>query len=179
MVPYRPRVCPGNLSKVGSENKHNSGEVVAMTTKFLSTEDARAGAKWWVIDASEVPVGRLATEAADIIRGKKKATFTPSQDCGDFVVVVNAEKAVLTGSKGANKMYRHHTGYPGGLVEIPGAEMMSDNPERAITRAVAGMIPSGVLGHRLMNKLKVYRGSEHPHVAQGPQPYAIKKPTKK
>ena len=150
-----------------------------MTTKFLSTEDARQSAKWWVIDASGIPVGRIATEAADLIRGKKKPTYTPSADCGDFVVVVNADKVVLTGSKPANKMYRHHTGFPGGLVEIPGAEVLADNPERTIERAVAGMVPSGVLGHRVMGKLKVYRGSEHPHSAQVPQPYTIKKPTKK
>jgi large subunit ribosomal protein L13 len=150
-----------------------------MTTKFLSTVEAREGAKWWVIDAAAVPVGRVATEAANLIRGKHKATFTPSQECGDFVVVVNADKVVLTGGKGESKMYRHHTGFAGGLKEIPGAKMLAAKPDVAITRAVAGMVPSGVLGHRIMNKLKVYTGSEHPHAAQMPKAYAIKKPALK
>jgi large subunit ribosomal protein L13 len=145
-----------------------------MSTDFVSTEAARAGSKWWVIDAAGIPVGRLATEASHIIRGKHKATFTPNVDGGDFVVVVNAEKAVLTGNKSSSKFYRHTTGYIGSLKEIPAGEMMEKNPERAIEIAVAGMLPEGILGHRLKGKLKVYRGSEHPHLAQCPQPYAIK-----
>lgn len=145
-----------------------------MSTEFVSTEAAREGSQWWVIDASGIPVGRLATEAAHIIRGKHRPTYTPNVDGGDFVVVVNAEKAVLTGNKKSTKMYRHTTGYIGSLKEIPAGEMMDKNPERAIELAVTGMLPEGILGHRLKGKLKVYRGSEHPHVAQSPQPYAVK-----
>jgi len=144
-----------------------------MSTDFVSTEAAREGAKWWVIDAAGVPVGRLATEAATLIRGKHKPTFTPNCDCGDFVVVVNADKAVLTGGKGKTKVYYHVTGYIGGIKGVPGEEMLADNPERAIERAVAGMLPEGILGHRLKGKLKVYRGSEHPHLAQCPSPRAV------
>lgn len=154
-------------------NETHSIEVV-MSTEFLSTEDAREGAKWWVIDASGIPVGRLACEAANIIRGKHKPTFTPNVDGGDFVVVINADKVVLTGNKGSTKLYRHTTGYIGGLKEIPAAEVLANKPEHAIESAVAGMLPEGVLGHRLKGKLKVYRGSEHPHSAQTPQPLTIK-----
>jgi len=150
-----------------------------MSTEFVSTEAAREGAKWWVIDAAGVPVGRLATEAATLIRGKHKPTFTPNCDCGDFVVVVNADKAVLTGNKGETKVYYHVTGYIGGIKGIPGKEMMADQPDKAIERAVAGMLPEGILGHRLKGKLKVYRGSDHPHVAQCPAPRAIKSHAKK
>jgi len=144
-----------------------------MSTEFLSTEAAREGTKWWVIDAAGVPVGRLATEAANLIRGKNKPTFTPNCDCGDFVVVVNADKVVLTGNKGSTKVYHHVTGYIGGVKSVPGAKMLANNPERAIERAVAGMLPEGILGHRLKGKLKVYRGSEHPHIAQSPAPHAV------
>jgi large subunit ribosomal protein L13 len=145
-----------------------------MSTEFVTTEAAREGAKWWVIDAAGIPVGRLATEAAHIIRGKHKPTFTPNVDGGDFVVVVNAEKVVLTGNKVSTKSYFHPTGYIGHMKEVPAGEMLEKNPERAIELAVTGMLPEGILGHRLKGKLKVYRGSEHPHIAQTPQPYAIK-----
>jgi large subunit ribosomal protein L13 len=145
-----------------------------MSTEFVPTEVARQGAKWWVIDAAGVPVGRLATEAAHIIRGKHKPTFTPNVDCGDFVVVINADKVVLTGSKPSTKFYYHVTGYIGGIKEIPAAEMLAKNPERAIETAVAGMLQEGILGHRLKSKLKVYKGSEHPHAAQMPQMHTIK-----
>lgn len=144
-----------------------------MSTDFVSAEAAREGAKWWVIDAAGVPVGRLATEAAHLIRGKHKPTFTPNVDGGDFVVVLNAEKVVLTGNKGETKVYRHYTGYPGGLKEIPGAKMLENKAEAAIERAVRGMLPEGVLGHRLLGKLKVYKGSEHPHAAQLPEAFTV------
>lgn len=144
-----------------------------MSTEFVSTEAAREGVKWWVIDAAGVPVGRVASEAAAVIRGKNKPTFTPNVDGGDFVVVVNADKVVLTGTKKDGKMYRHHTGYIGGLKEIPGSKLLAEKPERLVERAVYGMLPSGVLGHRMMKKLKVYAGAEHPHRAQLPQPFKL------
>jgi large subunit ribosomal protein L13 len=144
-----------------------------MSTDFVSTEAAREDAKWWVVDASQVPVGRIASEVASIIRGKHKPTFTPNVDGGDFVVVINADKAVLTGSKPQGKLYRHYTGYIGGLKSIKGADLLANKPERVIERAVAGMLPAGVLGHRMMGKLKVYAGGEHPHIAQQPQPLKV------
>jgi large subunit ribosomal protein L13 len=154
-------------------------EHVVMSTEFLSAEVARQGAKWWVIDAAEVPVGRLATEAANILRGKNKPTYTPNVDSGDFVVVVNADKIRLTGNKRDTKMYRHHTGFIGHLKEVPGGEMLDNNPERAIQRAVRGMLPEGILGHQMLGKLKVYRGSEHPHTAQMPESRKIEYKTSK
>lgn len=144
-----------------------------MSTAFVSTEAARESTKWWVIDAAGVPVGRLATEAAHLIRGKHKPTFTPNVDGGDFVVVVNADKVELTGGKKETKIYRHYTGYIGGLKEIPGAKMLQDKPEAAIERAVRGMLPEGILGHRMLGKLKVYKGSEHPHLAQAPEAFTV------
>lgn len=144
-----------------------------MSTEFVSTEAAREDTKWWVVDADQVPVGRIASEVAAIIRGKHKPTFTPNVDGGDFVVVINADKAVLTGNKQQGKLYRHHTGYIGGLKAIKGGDLLSNQPERVIERAVAGMLPSGVLGHRMMGKLKVYAGGEHPHIAQQPQPLKV------
>ena len=146
-----------------------------MSTEFVSTESARESAKWWVIDAANVPVGRLATEAANILRGKNKPTFTPNVDSGDFVVVINADKVRLTGNKGETKFYRHHTGYIGTVKEVAGADMLQNKPERAIQLAVEGMLPSGILSHRIMGKLKIYKGSEHPHAAQLPQVYNISK----
>ena len=146
-----------------------------MSTKFVSTVAAREGQKWWVIDAAGVPVGRIATAAATLIRGKHKTTYTPNVDGGDFVVVVNAEKAALTGGKKSTKLYIHHTGYVGNLKVVPGGEMLEKTPERAIELAVQGMLPEGVLGHQLNGKLKVYRGSEHPHQAQSPETFSINK----
>ncbi len=145
-----------------------------MSTEFLSTEAGREGAKWWVIDAADVPVGRLATEAANLIRGKYKPTFTPNCDCGDFVVVVNADKVALKGGKVDTKVYYHPTGFIGGLKAIPARKLLAEKPERVVERAVVGMLPEGVLGHRLKGKLKVYAGAEHPHAAQAPQQYKLK-----
>jgi large subunit ribosomal protein L13 len=142
-----------------------------MSTDFLSTEKAREGSKWWIIDATEFPVGRLASEAATLIRGKHKPTFTPNTDGGDFVVVINADKVALTGGKRVTKSYFHHTGYSGGIKEIKAGKMLDAKPEYAIERAVRGMLPEGVLGHRLLGKLKVYKGSDHPHSAQMPEAY--------
>ena len=136
---------------------------VVMSTEFVSTEAAREGAKWWVIDATEVPVGRFAY----------KPTYTPNVDGGDFVVVVNADKVVLTGNKRETKMYRHHTGYIGSVKERTGGQMLDSKPERAIEEAVAGMLPEGILGHRMKGKLKVYKGTEHPHAAQLPETRTI------
>lgn len=146
-----------------------------MSTDFLSAEAAREGAKWWVIDAADMPVGRLATEAANLLRGKYKPTYTPNVDSGDFVVVVNAEKVRLTGNKGQTKVYRHHTGFIGHLKEVAGADMLEKRPERAIELAVRGMLTEGILGHQQFGKLKIYKGSEHPHAAQLPQVYAVAK----
>jgi large subunit ribosomal protein L13 len=128
---------------------------------------------WYVVDASGLPLGRLATRVATVLRGKHKATFTPHVDTGDFVVVVNAEKITLTGDKREKKQYHRHSGYPGGLTSISYDELLSTKPERAVEKAVWGMLPKTSLGRKQLKKLKVYRGPEHPHAAQAPKPLTI------
>ncbi len=123
---------------------------------------------WYVIDATDMTLGRLATKAATILRGKHKPTFTPHVDCGDFVIVVNASKVNLTGNKMDAKIYRNHSGYPGGLRERTAREMKENYPEEMIERAIKGMLPKGRLGRQMYRKLFVYAGNEHPHQAQKP-----------
>ncbi len=130
--------------------------------------------KWYVIDADGQTLGRLATEAATILRGKHKPIFTPNVDTGDFVIIINAEKAVLTGNKLDQKKLRHHTGYPGGLKEMTYREVMQRKPEKAIEAAIKGMLPHNRLGAQMYRKLKVYRGNEHPHQAQKPEIFELK-----
>ncbi len=125
--------------------------------------------KWWLIDADGKILGRLATEISVLLRGKGKATFAHFMDTGDFVVVINAEKVQVTGRKLEQKKYYHHTGYPGGIKEKTLNELMDTNPEEVLRKAVWGMIPKNKLGRKIYKKLKVYRGSNHPHEAQNPK----------
>lgn len=125
--------------------------------------------KWYVVDAADQRLGRLATEIARVLRGKNKPEYTPHMDTGDFVVVVNAEKVVVTGRKPAQKLYRRHSGRPGGMKVETFEELQERIPERIIEKAVKGMLPKNALGRKLFTKLKVYAGSEHPHDAQQPQ----------
>lgn len=129
--------------------------------------------KWYVIDAEDQVLGRLATKIADILRGKNKTNFTPHVDCGDYVIVVNADKVKLTGKKLEQKKYKRHSGYMGGLTEIPYKNLMEDKPEFVIEHAVKGMLPKNRLQKEFMSKLKVYRGEEHPHEAQKPEKLEI------
>ena len=124
---------------------------------------------WWVVDADGQVLGRLAAEIAIILRGKHKPVFAPHLDMGDYVVVVNAGKIRLTGNKLNDKMYRRHSGFPGGLREKPYSELLADRPDIAIEKAVRGMLPHNRLGRALIKKLKVYGGTEHPHGSQNPQ----------
>lgn len=128
---------------------------------------------WHVIDASDVVLGRLASQVAVLLRGKHKATFAPHVDGGDFVIVINAEKVALTGAKLTDKMVYRHSGYPGGLKTKPIGELLATNPTRVIENAVRGMLPRTKLGNSQLSKLKVYAGPEHPHSAQQPQPFVI------
>jgi large subunit ribosomal protein L13 len=128
---------------------------------------------WWLVDADGLTLGRLATEVASRLRGKHKPSYTPFLDTGDHVVVVNADKTVLTGNKLKDKMYRRHSGYPGGLKEIVAEDLLKKHPERLVEHAVKGMLPKGPLGRKLFRKLKVYAGPKHPHQAQKPQPLEI------
>jgi large subunit ribosomal protein L13 len=125
--------------------------------------------KWYVVDAGGKPLGRLASEVAAILRGKKKPIYTPHVDTGDYVIVINAEKVVLTGNKPNQKVYRRHSGWPGGLKEVKFKSMISKFPERVIELAVKGMLPHNSLGRAMFRKLKVYRGPEHNHQAQKPE----------
>ena len=125
--------------------------------------------KWYVVDAAGVPLGRLASRVASILRGKNKPTFTPNVDCGDFVIIINTDKAVLTGKKLENKFYRYHTGYIGGLKELSYKKMMEEKSDLAVYEAVKGMLPKNSLGRTMMKKLKVYKGAEHNHAAQKPE----------
>jgi large subunit ribosomal protein L13 len=130
--------------------------------------------QWHVIDATDVVLGRLATHAATLLRGKHKPIFAPHADTGDYVIIVNADKVGLTGNKRQDKIAYRHSGYPGGLKKIGYAELLSKRPERAIERAVKGMLPHNRLGRKVIKKLKVYAGPNHPHAAQKPVPFEIK-----
>jgi large subunit ribosomal protein L13 len=125
--------------------------------------------KWYVIDATDKTLGRLATEIATRLRGKHKPIYTPHVDCGDYIIVVNAEKVAVTGNKESQKVYRHHTGFMGGLREKSYKEMKATHPERIIEKAVKGMLPKNSLGRQMYTKLKVYAGPEHGHQAQKPE----------
>ena len=130
--------------------------------------------KWYIIDATDKSLGRVATEVARLLRGKHKPTFTPNQDVGDHVIVINCKDAVLTGHKLDQKMYRHHSGYIGGMKETPARVMMDKNPEKAMFLAVKGMLPHTRLGRQMIKKLRVYAGSEHENAAQKPEVWEVK-----
>jgi len=143
-----------------------------MKTYAATTEDRQRD--WYVVDAEGQTLGRLATQIADTLRGKRKPTYTPHTDVGDFVVVVNAEKIVVTGNKRTQKRYWRHSGYPGGIRSRTLDEMLERTPEDVIRLAVKGMLPRNKLARKQLLKLKVYAGPEHPHAAQQPQPLEVK-----
>ena len=124
---------------------------------------------WYILDAAGKPLGKTAVAAADLLRGKNKVTFTPNVDCGDYVIVINADKAILTGKKLEQKFYQHHTGWIGGLKEVQYGTLMKENPEKAMYLAVKGMLPGNSLGRAAMTRCRVFRGSEHTHAAQKPE----------
>jgi len=129
--------------------------------------------KWHVIDAQDVVLGRLATHAAVLLRGKHKPTFAPHMDMGDFVVIINAEKIALSGNKALSKFAHQHSGFPGGLTSTVYGELLEKHPTRAVEKAIKGMLPKNRLGREMAGKLKVYAGPEHPHAAQAPKPYTF------
>ena len=129
--------------------------------------------EWLIIDATDVVLGRLATHAAALLRGKHKPTFAPHMDNGDFVIIINADKVALTGSKLAQKKAYRHSGYPGGLTATTYSELLEKTPEKAVEKAIRGMLPKNTLGRNQLAKLKVYAGAEHPHAAQQPKPFII------
>ncbi|MEN9282401.1 MAG: ribosomal protein [Bacteroidota bacterium] len=140
-------------------------------TRSIREQDVQRD--WLVVDAANCTVGRLATQIATLLRGKHKALFTPHVDCGDFVIVINADKVVLEGKRAEQKEYFHNTGYPGGGRMRSFANIMKSKPEEIVELAVKGMLPKNSLGRSIVKKLKVYSGSEHPHAAQQPKPYQL------
>ncbi|MDI6890244.1 MAG: 50S ribosomal protein L13 [Thermodesulfovibrionales bacterium] len=143
-----------------------------MKTQFASKGDVER--KWYLVDAKDAILGKLATRIATHLRGKNKPIFTPNIDTGDFIIVINADKIKITGKKPENKIYYHHSGYPGGLKAETLKERLSKRPEKIIIDAVWGMLPKGRLGRAILKKLKVYRGPEHPHKAQKPEILPLK-----
>jgi len=142
--------------------------------KSYIAKESEIERKWYIVDAAGKPLGRVASQVASILRGKHKPTFTTNVDCGDFVIVINAEKVVLTGKKLDQKFMRKHSFYPGGLKETPYREVLQKKPEFAFEEAVRRMLPKGVLGRQMLRKLKVSRGAEHEHAAQQPQVLELK-----
>ncbi|HTW88959.1 MAG TPA: 50S ribosomal protein L13 [Candidatus Binataceae bacterium] len=138
-------------------------------TASVSREQGLRARHWILVDATGRPLGRIASRVASILRGKHRPEYTPHQDTGDFVVIVNAAKVKLTGAKGDKKLYHRHSGYPGGIRTTSAGKLLESRPERLIEMAVRGMLPKNRLGRQLFTKLKIYRGAEHPHAAQQPK----------
>ena len=149
--------------KVSAEQKRHRMK----TTVSMREQDVERS--WWIIDAEDQTLGRIATEIASRLRGKHKPEFTPHVDTGDYIVIVNAEKITVTGNKAKGKIYYSHTGYPGGIKDMTFEKLIEKAPERVLEKAVKGMLPRGPLGREMFRKLKVYVGANHPHTAQQPQ----------
>lgn len=148
-------------------------ERVKVPLRTYTPKPGEVSREWLVIDATDVVLGRLASQTATLLRGKHKPVFAPHVDTGDFVIIINADKVALTGSKLEQKRDYRHSGYPGGLTATSYTELMEKNPRRAIEKAVKGMLPHNKLGRQQLGKLKVYAGPDHPHAAQKPTPYTI------
>lgn len=155
------------------EHLRSTKKAATTVTRTYSPKASEVSRSWVIIDATDVVLGRLASHAAVILRGKNKATFTPHMDMGDFVIIINAEKVALTGAKLDQKKAYRHSGYPGGLTAVTYSELLEKNPERAVEKAIRGMLPKNSIGRAQLKKLKVYAGSEHPHAAQQPVPYTL------
>ncbi len=151
----------------------NNGKIMKQKSYVPKKADLETPDSWYLVDADGQVLGRLASQVAQILRGKHKPTFTPFLDCGDHVVVVNADKVVLSGRKPQQKIYYHHSNYPSGLRRTPYEEMLRKHPERVIIFAVQGMLPRNRLGKKLLRKLRVYAGPGHPHQAQNPQSFEL------
>ena len=145
-----------------------------MNNTTYSPKKAEIERKWYIIDAANKPLGRVATEAAKLLRGKHKPTFTPNLDTGDHVIILNAKDVILTGNKLNQKIYRHHSGYIGGMKEVSAKVMLEKNPEKAMTLAIKGMLPHNSLGRAMAKKLRVYAGAEHENQAQKPEVWEVK-----
>ena len=145
-----------------------------MNNVTYSAKKGQIERKWYIIDASNKPLGRVAAEAAKLLRGKHKPTFTPNVDTGDHVIILNTEKVILTGRKSEQKIYRHHSGYIGGMKEIAAKDLLAKNPEKAMMLAIKGMLPHNRLGRQMINKVRIYAGAEHENQAQKPEVWEVK-----
>ena len=145
-----------------------------MNNTTYSAKANEVESKWYIIDAANKPLGRVATEAAKLLRGKHKPTYTPNIDMGDHVIILNCKDVILTGNKLNQKVYRHHSGYIGGMKEVPAKVMLEKNPEKAMTLAIKGMLPHTPLGRKMAKKLRVYAGNEHENQAQKPEVWEVK-----
>jgi large subunit ribosomal protein L13 len=166
-IPVLGRERPGHGSGFRTHTRR------LMTVRTFSPKAADIQRQWHVIDASDVVLGRLASQAATLLRGKHKPIFAPHVDTGDFVIIINAANVALSGNKLQDKKAYRHSGYPGGLRSVSYGELMAKSPERAVEKAVRGMLPKNTLGRQMLRKLKVYAGPEHPHQAQQPVPFEI------
>lgn len=173
--------CLGPRSALGTGQHDGLVNALHVTAERLlraemRTYSARAREierHWYVVDAKDQVLGRLASRVAQVLRGKHKPMFTPHLDVGDYVIVVNAAEVRLTGEKASQKFWHRHSGYPGGLKSVPFARLLAETPEKAVEKAIRGMLPKNKLGRRMATKLKVYAGPEHPHEAQQPKPLAL------
>ena len=145
-----------------------------MNNTTYSIKKSEIESKWYIIDAADKPLGRVAAEAAKLLRGKHKPTYTPHMDVGDHVIIINCDKVVLTGRKLDQKIYRHHTGYIGNMKEVSARRMLENNPEKAMMLAIKGMLPKNRLGRQMINKVRIYSGSEHENQAQKPIVWEVK-----
>ena len=146
-----------------------NGGFITMNNTTYSVKKNEIERKWYIIDAANKPLGRVATEAAKLLRGKHKPTYTPHMDVGDHVIIINCKDAVLTGRKLDQKIYRHHSGYIGGMKETVARDVMNNTPEKAMYLAIKGMLPKNTLGRQMIGKLRVYAGNEHENIAQKPE----------
>jgi large subunit ribosomal protein L13 len=169
---YVARVSDNTLG-AGFTNNSVRKESSTTVTRTFTPKAGQVQRDWVVIDATDVVLGRLASHAAALLRGKHKPTFANHVDSGDFVVIINADKVALTGQKLNQKMAYRHSGFPGGIKAVSYSELLEKNPVRAVEKAVRGMLPKNTLGRQQLSKLKVYVGAEHPHAAQRPQPYTL------
>jgi large subunit ribosomal protein L13 len=162
-----PHKEPRKLEVYVKHQKLKLEENIVRTTYMAKAGEVER--KWYVVDATDVPMGRLSAVVASVLRGKNKPTFTPHVDTGDFVIVINADKVKLTGNKASDKIYYRHSNYPGGLKSVSAGELRANNSRRLIETSVKGMLPKNTLGRKQLTKLNVYGGAEHPHAAQQPE----------
>jgi large subunit ribosomal protein L13 len=167
------RLRTGRGLSPGSSRRGTTNEKAVIALRTYSPKPADIQREWLIIDANDVVLGRLAVQTANLLRGKHKPTFAPHMDMGDFVIIINAEKVHLSGTKKTTKMAYRHSGYPGGLSATPIGELLENDARKAIEKAVWGMLPKNRLGRQMLKKLKVYSGSEHPHAAQQAKPFEI------